>query len=470
MIQSKLGLFTGICVVCSLALVSCGGGGQSPNTQNTGNNSPTPILPNLITSSAIVDVNGDGKNDVIIGSQGGGYSSPIILINNGNGSSFTKNTSGIPSQYKAQYGSATDIKAGDFNKDGKVDLLVVVVDTTPPMYSSAQIRLFLGNGNGSFSDASANITESMSPTSSTSPLYCFPGTTWPEFLRVADIDGDGSLDFVATSPTECGGVVYHNDGTGKFTPANITITNGLVTATYTSLAMVNAGTPSRRLTDVLAGDLNNDGKIDLFAPSYSTGNAHSAFINTSVPGAISFTLVSSVTADSMKNGVLLDINGDGFLDVVGSMAVSGTTGTVPVTAFLGNGLGGFTENNTVFATQPNVVHAREFLAADVNGDGKQDVLIASHGYDAGTFPGERNWLLINNGAGQLVDHTATSLDLLPAYTHRASFGDLNGDGKPDILLNNSTACDGVYMTCAIEPRFWLNNGVGVFTSLNPFIQ
>jgi hypothetical protein len=167
----------------------------------------------------------------------------------------------------------------------------------------------------------------------------------------------------------------------------------------------------------------------------------------------------------MLNGILLDINGDGVLDVVGS-PVNSTLNSVPVVAFLGDGTGVFTENNTVFSPQPQQVGQRQYLTADFNGDGRQDLFIADSGYDNLPFPGARNWLLINEN-GVLVDKTQTNLDLLPGYTHGAAVGDLNGDGRVDLILNNFFQ---TYQSAAKEPRFWLNDGTGKFTSYNPDIH
>lgn len=420
-------------------VAACGGGG---NSSGGGTNA----LPTLITSSLIVDVNGDGKADVILGSQGDGYASPIVLINSGNGSSFTKSATAIPSQYKGINGAAVDIEAGDFNKDGKIDLLISTVDVTPTsFYGSSQIQLFLGNGNGTFTDATANITNNT--------IIGF----WYDHLRVADYNGDGFLDFATTSTAgNAAGAIYLNDGTGHFAPASISVTTGGVAS---MVASFGSG-------DLWVGDINNDTKPDFFSPSCTC-----SFLNTSTAGGLSFTQVSTAATGGMQYGVLLDINGDGKLDMIGSADVSGSaTTTVPVLAFQGDGLGGFTANNAFLSPQPGLVHGRQFLAADLNGDGKLDVLISDHGFDQNPFPGARNWLLINNGAGVLVDHTSTGLDLLPGYTHQSSIGDLNGDGNPDIILNNSSACNGTTLTCANEQRFWLNNGSGVFANYNPAIQ
>src|SRR5882672_3002250 len=80
--------------------VACSGSGGGRG--GGGNRDPLPIL---ITASAIVDVNADGRKDMIIGSQGGGFASPIVLFNNGDGS-FRKSTTVIPAQYLGVDGAA----------------------------------------------------------------------------------------------------------------------------------------------------------------------------------------------------------------------------------------------------------------------------------------------------------------------------------------------------------------------------
>lgn len=350
---------------------------------------------------------------------------------------------------------------GDFNKDGHIDVLTVTVNLA---YTSAQIQLFLGHGDGTFEDASANITAGVWPLSA--PYQAGTPSPWPTWLRVVDVDGDGNLDFVATD----GGYIYLNDGTGKFAPASITLTdgvNGVNSEIFKALAWEDTGFPGAltpNTADVFVGDLDNDGKPDLFAAS--SGNQHAAFLNTSSPGVISFTIKYSPVTAPMYNGVMLDINGDGFLDVVGS-PFNGATSPIPVVAYLGDGTGVFSEDNTVFSpTQPSQVWQRQYLTADFNGDGKQDVLLIDSGYDFAPFPGARNWLLMNQG-GLLVDKTQTNLSVLPSYTHEAAIGDVNGDGHVDLILNNSFQS---LMAAAKEPRFWLNDGTGVFTSYNPAIH
>lgn len=455
-------------IIGTMFLLGCGGKGG-------GNNQPASTgIPTLPISTLIADVNGDGKNDLIVsnGQSSDGFIAPLVFINGGNGSSFTYKSGAIPGQYAGASSSAVDIQSGDFNKDGRLDLVTIAVHQS---YQSAQIQLYLGKGDGTFSDASANIATSSWPPS----LACNAAPMlngWPAYLRVVDVDGDGNLDIVASGAgaNTCGGVIYRNDGAGKFAPANISITDGVTTVVATSMRDAT----NFWATEVLSGDLNNDGKIDFFAPSpvvgtsmvlpggVQTSGGHVAFLNTSTPGVVSFTAIHSVTPSAMLHGALLDINGDGFLDVVGSLAYSypSYTTAMPVVALLGNGLGSFTENNALLSPQPSVIMARQFIAVDVNADAKKDLFIVNCGPDVAPFPGERSWLMVNNGAGKLADMTSTNFTMQSAYTHQAAFGDLNGDGTPDLIMNNSYQS---LMSAPKSPRFWLNNGSGVFASYTP---
>ena len=84
---------------------------------------------------------------------------------------------------------------------------------------------------------------------------------------------------------------------------------------------------------------------------------------------------------------------------------------------------------------PSVINAREILAGDFNRDGRQDIFIATHGYDAPPFGGETNVLLLSNPDGTYTDRSAT-LPQAPDFSHSACVGDINGDGYLDIYVGN----------------------------------
>lgn len=464
-----------------IILTSCGEGGGDSNVDNT----ITDGLPRGITASHMLDVDTDGDLDILIASSGfQGRTADMLLLNNANGV-FTINEGAIPDHYLGNEGSTVNFTSADFNGDGHLDIIATTVDARDAtFYQSGQIHLYLGGGNGVFTDATANIVGSLL-------------TEWPEWIRSGDFDLDGNTDFIvtisgcsspitATDPGNCiGGRIYLNDGSGNFSPAIITSTDvrpdGAQPRTYVFDKLVwqnYSGGGLRVALDLFVGDVDNDGKLDIVAPNGYAEGAIATFINNSTPGNLNFTILYTYQLDKenppygttrIKNGALLDIDNDGYLDMVGSMSISEIDGdTTPVHAFINQGDGSFVEDNTIFSpSQPGVEHARQWLVDDFNQDGFSDLLVADHGWDYDPHPGQLNLLLLNNGLGSLSDVSASNLNDASTYTHGASTGDVNGDSYPDLFLNND---QGVGTSSGGEEMLWLNNGDGSFSPVSTILQ
>ena len=130
----------------------------------------------------------------------------------------------------------------------------------------------------------------------------------------------------------------------------------------------------------------------------------------------------------------------------------------PGRVYLGDGDGGFTRApNERFPTDTlNTAHPRNVRFDDLNGDGRLDMFVASHGWDADPFPGEQNRLYLSRPSGGWRDATA-ELPQLSDFSHSAAIGDIRGLGAPDIVVGNIGDDD------RILPYALLNAGDGTFT-------
>lgn len=150
-----------------------------------------------------VDVDGDGDIDIVTaGLENDSYKAVTITFNNGDAPST-----------QASFGAdmiASKLVIGDFDNDGDNDVFVggFITDALDNEYSSGMI--LLNDGNGNFSEHQ-RLQDG----------YFFPFEPTP--LEPVDIDGDGDLDIVSNSQLEFGydgefvtPVVWLNDGTGTF--------------------------------------------------------------------------------------------------------------------------------------------------------------------------------------------------------------------------------------------------------------
>ena len=144
-------------------------------------------------------------------------------------------------------------------------------------------------------------------------------------------------------------------------------------------------------------------------------------------GNVFFTLSADLQGDGRRDLILLTGSGPPIVQRTPMRILrpnAAGTGMTDVTRkLLGNG------------ALPSMQHPREVDVADFNGDGKLDIFVAAHGYDAAPFPGERNVLLISRGDGTYSDQSAT-LPSAPDFSHSTTIGDINGDGIPDIFVGN----------------------------------
>jgi hypothetical protein len=281
--DGKLDIVTGNADGSISVLLNKGNGTYNPGTLITSMTSISSV-PNYLT---FADFNGDGKMDIAV-STNNSVTAVYVLPGNGNG------TFGTPIATATPYYPIT-LAAADFDKDGKADLLVTT--TANGCTNGDRGYAFLkGNGNGTFAPGSLN---------------CLPYV--PSIPVVTDLNGDGKLDVVipnsgGVSPAT-GPAVLQGNGDGTFTSSE---------STY----------PGKWATSAVVADFNGDGMLDIamvngvtFTPEFLT-----VMFNSSQPVNISPLNVNygSVTVGLKKSETVILTNNQKTSLAITSFTLGGT--------------------------------------------------------------------------------------------------------------------------------------------------
>lgn len=300
-------------------------------------------------------------------------------------------------------GIAQGIAVGAF-VSSKPNVLDIAVAT-----QTSTVSILLGDGDGTFQQ---QYTVAVVP--STGPY----STYITESLAVGDFNGDGNLDLavLCTSPVSTGDlpavqgvvIILLGDGTGHFTA-------------QTPISLDGADP-----IQVLAGDFNNDSKLDLAvlnAVSQSVtvllGNGDGTF------NALPDTQMAAQPPTATNAMAAADLNKDGKLD----LAIAATNGGDAVVAvLLGNGDGTFQpEVNWVAipgACPEDCAAGLGVVVGDFTNSGKLDVA------ENGTA------VLLGNGDGTFqTPAILTGLALFYSYSYLAT-GDFNSDGNLDMIAGS----------------------------------
>ena len=360
-------------------------------------------------SIAFGDFNGDGRPDLAVACDAGGFTALLHLV--GGGFEQFVNFSAGASPYA--------IAAGDFNGDGKPDLAVA------NYVSSGTISILIGNGDGTFRP----------------PVAYDAGGAFPASVVVGDFNRDGRLDLAVASTTVIAVLLGNGDGTfAAPIISSVSVQGALAAAdfngdghldlastyTYGFLIMLGNGDGTfqapamygvETFADSLAlGDFNNDGHPDLAVQAQSCADEY-CFDQTVIylgDAAGTFTYNSSAGVGYFPPAEG-DFNGDGNADLVAA-------GDGDAWVALGNGTGSL---GTASAYPSTGIHT---AIADFNHDGKPDLAMASAG-DTVAF-------LTGNGDGTFQPQQQF---ITGGCTNALALADFNGDGKPDVATANQCA-------------------------------
>jgi hypothetical protein len=226
------------------------------------------------------DLDGDGDLDLLVATYSGWLN---VRLNDGMGA-FRPGSS-----VRAQV-STSDAVLGDVDGDGDLDVLAT-------NFIPAAVSVRLNDGAGNFSGTLE-----------------LPTASQPQALAAGDVDGDGDLDLLVTSGGTSSAQAYLNSGRGAFTASQV--------------VPVGIGPYNAAL-----GDVDGDGDLDLLTAniydyvSLALNNGQGHFSNTTSAGHV---LTSFRQATDL---VLGDVDGDGDLDLV----TSGTPGASAVGIDLNSG-------------------------------------------------------------------------------------------------------------------------------------
>jgi hypothetical protein len=416
--------------LCALAL-ALAGHISATHAQTTTKLGPVPqFLKSVVypvpgvTSAGLGDVNGDGILDIVTanGFPGnefvtGGQGVSILL---GNGDGTFK-----PARTILATGNPSSIVIGDFNGDGKPDIIIAF--NSEFGFGVTTLSILRGNGDGTFQAPSAI------------PLPFFSGFDTVNVVGVssiaaADFNGDGRLDLAV----------------GVSAVTTNTVTGGSPFAVYDVEVLLNRGNETFTAVDtpldsviepqpLVVADFDGDGRLDLIASDSTVllGNGDGTF--RTIPSS------NGVFGSFQASGLVGDFNGDGRLDIATTVGgptaghilpapqsamffgAPGATFTGPVLSNFVSSITAVTNNGLTTSVTRN---GDNWAAADFNGDGKLDIAgfrEVSYGLGNGQFSATFNtYDLVSSLHFEEVAGAYVPPELIVP-------GDFDGDGAPDLI-------------------------------------
>lgn len=262
----------------------------------------------------------------------------------------------------------------DFDNDGWVDIFLVNSGKADFYTPKTPLKngLYRNNRNGTFTDV-------------TDKAGVAGGAQFGMGCAIADYDNDGYPDILVTAYGRC--TLYHNNGNGTF--ADVTDKSGLAAPGWT--------------TSAVWFDYDNDGKLDLFLCSF-----------------VQFSITNNVFCGDNKLGKRF-------------YCIPRVFKPTPSLLYHNNGDGTFTEVSAGTDIQRALGKALGVVATDINGDGLMDLFVANDTV--------QNFLFANRGKGQWEEIAlAAEVGFSANGTPRSGMGvdaaDVNGDGKQDLFVAN----------------------------------
>lgn len=381
------------------------GGYIAPQGEAIGYTSGVSNAPNPTSPVEVADINGDGKADLILvedGEFGNLPSQLTVMLNDGTGKFLPPQRTPITAGPDVPFPRFT---TGAFRTPAKPDVIYISRFFTPNI-----VAFFPGNGDGTFGAPTTLATLN-------NPLDVVAG----------DFNGDGKLDFVVAEGGGGPGALVqqfdvflgHGDGTFTQLPQQ-------------SFPSVGAG----GLEQLLAVDLNHDGKLDLLIGDNANGGltTDDSLIEVLGNGDGTFQTPTVLFQDFGPVAVA-DLNHDGFPDLIQikdpNQIVTGLFSTPAVTIYLGTAGGSFQKLITYDLPGFFIPSFAPAVVGDFNGDGNVDIGVRYFSTTLAPLTEARLRVLQGNGDGTFVvtNHSYQLQGVSDPFVG----ADFDGDGKTDLV-------------------------------------
>jgi hypothetical protein len=339
------------------------------------------------------DFNGDGRQDLVVGGYdaAAGVNVQILIgLGDGNFQTGAKYSLGIPPS-----GSMQSIIKGDFNGDGKADIAMAI--NAPNL-----AIVLLGNGDGTFQPPAKFSTGT--------------GGT-PSSIVTADFNRDGKADLMTTDEIDCSGPCVVTRTVTRF--------DGNGDGTFAAPQHIDVGlAPSK----AAVGDFNSDGIADVSVTAGTGGKVFTLIGNGDGTFRQLPDIIVVATSDNTDVAVG-DFNGDTIQDLVVAAEAESKLGIL-----LGNGDGTFGAASIISDIRQQ--RTATFALGDINRDGRIDIVLGhtdccAGGADMGSFGVLYG---IGNGTFQTVSRYIVPVNgRVQLSGWNPLVADFNNDGKPDVV-------------------------------------